>query len=162
MAGLILGASAAHGAFVSKLAARAAGGENDNEFAQTAWGGDAEYSRDYYIVRLETVFSQWRVPALQPPLLEAPLRALATSVEGRYKVRPGLYVAARIDHLGFSKIAGSTGLRTWDAPVTRVEAGGGYSLQRNLLLKLATQFDARDGGRIRRAQLVAGQLVFWF
>ena len=160
--GLIVGASAAHGPFVSRQAARAAGGKSDNAFAQTAWGGDVEYSRDYYVVRLETVFSQWTVPPVRPPLIDTPLRALATSVEGRYKLRPGLYVAARIDHLGFSQIAGSTGLRTWDAPVTRFEAGGGYSLQRNLLLKLAAQFDARDGGRTRQARLVAGQLVFWF
>jgi hypothetical protein len=160
--GLILGASAARGPFVSRQAVRAAGGDSDRAFAQTALGGDVEYSRNYYLVRFETVFSQWTVPALRPPLIDAPLRALATSVEGRYKVRPGSYVAARIDHLGFGRIAGSTGLRTWDAPVTRFEVGGGYSLQRNLLLKLATQFDRRDGGRIRSAQLVAGQLVFWF
>ena len=163
IAGLVVGASAARGPFVSRQAARAAaGGESDEAFAQTALGGDVEYSRDYYLLRLETVFSQWTVPALQPPFIDAPLRALATSAEGRYKVRPGLYLAARIDHLGFSRIAGSAGLRTWDAPVTRFEAGGGYSLQRNLLLKIAAQFDARDGGRTRKDQLVAGQLVFWF
>ena len=56
IAGLIVGASAAHGPFVSRQAARAAaGGESDSAFAQTAWGGDVEYSRDYYLVRLETV-----------------------------------------------------------------------------------------------------------
>jgi hypothetical protein len=163
VAGLILGASAAHGPFVSKLAAPAAAGrESGRAFAQTAWGGDVEYSRDYYLVRLETVLSQWTLPSLQPPLLDAPLRALATSVEGRYKLTAGLYVAARLDHLGFSTIAGSAGPSAWDAPVTRFEAGGGYSLQRNLLLKLAAQFNARDGGRTRRATLAAGQLVFWF
>ena len=46
--------------------------------------------------------------------------------------------------------------------MTRVEAGGGYSIQRNLLLKVTAQFDRRDGGRVRKANLVAGQLVFWF
>ena len=160
--GLVVGASAAHGPFVSRQAVRAAGGESDRAFAQTALGGDVEYSRDYYLVRLETVFSQWTVPPLRAPLIDAPLRALSTSIEGRYKVRPGAYLAARFDHLGFDQIAGSNGLRSWDAPVTRLEVGGGYSLQRNLLLKLAAQFDARDGGRVRKAQLFAGQLVFWF
>jgi len=162
IAGLIVGASAAHGPFISKHVARLAGGETDQAFAQTALGGDVEYSRDYYLVRVETVFSQWAIPAIEAPLIDAPLRALATSVEGRYKLRPGFYVAARIDHLGFDTIAGSAGSRTWDAPVTRFEAGGGYSLQRNLLVKLAAQFDARDGGRTRKDQLFAGQLVFWF
>ena len=77
------------------------------------------------------------------------MRALATSVEGRYKIRPGFYVAARVDHLGFSEIVGSNGPQTWDAPVTRIEVGGGYSIQRNLLLKVSVQFDQRDGGRTR-------------
>jgi len=73
-----------------------------------------------------------------------------------------LYVAARADHLGFDEIAGSHGLATWDANVRRGEVGVGYSIQRNVLLKISAQFDKRDGGRIRSARLVAGQLVFWF
>jgi hypothetical protein len=51
---------------------------------------------------------------------------------------------------------------TWDAPVDRLEIGGGYSIERNLLLKVSGQFDTRDGGRTRSSRLVAGQLVFWF
>ena len=82
-------------------------------------------------------------------------------MEGRYKIRPGLYAAARLDHLGFSSIAGSSGRETWDAPVTRVEFGGGFSVQRNLLLKLSVQLNSRDGGRVRRANLGAAQIVFW-
>ena len=163
IAGLIVGASAAHGPFVSREAARAAvGGEQDGAFAQTAWGGDVEYSRAYYVLRAETVFSRWTIPSLGSPSVSGPLRAVATSVEGRYKLRPGFSVAARADYLGFSEIAGSKGSATWDAPVTRIEAGGGYSIQRNLLLKVSVQFDTRDGGRTRKARLVAGQLVFWF
>jgi hypothetical protein len=163
IAGLMIGASAAHGPFVSGDAARAAGaGENDGRLAQTAWGGDAEYSRAYYLLRFETVFSQWTIPSLGSPALNGPLRALATSVEGRYKIRPGFYVAARADHLGFSEIVGSKGPEAWDAPVRRFEGGGGYSIQRNLLLKVSAQFDQRDGGRTRTEHLVAGQLVFWF
>jgi hypothetical protein len=163
IAGLIVGASAAHGPFVSREAARAAvGGEHDGAFAQTAWGADAEYSRAYYLLRAETVFSQWTIPSVGLPAIGGPLRAVATYVEGRYKIRPGLYVAVRADHLGFSELTGSKGPATWDAPVSRVEAGGGYSIQRNLLLKVSTQFDRRDGGRTRNAHFVAGQLVFWF
>ena len=163
IAGLIVGASAAHGPFVSREAARAAGrGEHEGAFAQTAWGGDVEYSRAYYLVRVETMLSQWTMPSLGSPAISGPLRAVATSVEGRYKIRPGLYVAARADHLGFSEIAGSREVGTWDAPVTRVEAGGGYSIQRNLLLKVSAQYDTRRGGRTRTARLAAGQLVFWF
>src|SRR6266851_9068950 len=125
IAGLILGASAARGPFVAQSATRAALGEaHTDDLTQTAWGGDVEYSRDYYLLRWETIVSAWRLPvAATPPRqlpLDGPLSAVSTSVEGRYKLLPGLYVAARFDHLGFSEITGATaGTLPWDAPVTR-------------------------------------------
>jgi hypothetical protein len=163
IAGLLLGASAARGPFVSNTAARGAVGDgHDGDFTQTAFGSDVEYSHAYYLVRAEAVFSEWKVPAVGAPVIDTPLRALGTYVEGRYKVRPGLYVAARADHLGFSKVTGSLGPQTWDAPVTRIEVGGGYSIQRNLLLKLSCQHNTRDGGRVTRSTLGVVQLQFWF
>ena len=75
---------------------------------------------------------------------------------------PGLHVAARAERLSFEEVQGTRRRAGWDAPVTRVEAGGGYSIQRNLLVKVSAQIDQRDGGRVRRSRLVAGQLVFWF
>ena len=161
--GLIVGGSGARGAFVSQMAVRAALGETSVEgFTQTAWGADIEYSRDYYLLRFETVVSDWTLPLLSAPSSKLPLRAIATSAEGRYKVRPGLYVAARLDHLGFSEIATRLTSETWDAPVTRATLGGGYSIQRNLILKAEFQLNARDGGRVHRQNLGAAQLVFWF
>ena len=161
--GLTLGASAARGGFVSATASRGAVGDgHDGQFTQTAWGADAEYSRNYYLVRFEAIVSDWRVPVVRSPIIDLPLRAVSTSVEGRYKIRPGLYAAARLDHLGFSEVVGTTRRATWDAPVTRVELGGGYSLQRNLLLKLSFQHNTRDGGRVHTLNLGAAQLLFWF
>ena len=94
--------------------------------------------------------------------MSAPLRALSGSVEARYKIFPGIYVAARFDHLGFSDVVGSSGPLSWEAPLSRVEIGGGYSLQRNLLLKVSVQHNTRDGGRVTSATLPAVQLVYWF
>ena len=167
VSGLIVGASLARGPFLGRAAARAASGNvadgHDKEFTQTAWGGDLEYSRDHYLLRFETVGSAWRLPAVGAPALPQPLGALSTSIEGRYKLRPGLYAAARFDHLGFSKVVGTAETLPWDAPVTRVEIGAGYSVQRNLLLKLSYQHNRRDGGRLARVgHLTAAQLVFWF
>jgi hypothetical protein len=161
--GLVVGASAARGAFVSKTVANSVVG-NAGAFAysQTAFGSDVEYSRDYYLVRAETVWSQWALPEIRAPFIDAPLRAFAVSIEGRYKVRPGLYVAARVDHLGFSDVTGTAGTEPWDAPVSRVEVGGGYSLQRNLVLKLSYQYNTRDAGRQTTLGLPAAQLVYWF
>ena len=163
VAGLIVGGSGARGAFVSQMAVRAALGETSEEgFTQTAWGADVEYSRDYYLLRFETVISDWTLPLLSAPSRKLPLRAIATSAEARYKVRPGLYAAARLDHLGFSEIATGLTSRSWDAPVTRATIGGGYSIQRNLILKAEYQFNTRDGGRVHRLDLGAAQVVFWF
>ena len=161
--GLVLGLSGARGPFVSSTASRGAVGEGrDSAFTQTAFGGDVEYSRDYYLLRAETVWSEWKIPAVAAPLVDRPLRALATYVEGRYKLRPDLYIAARADHLGFSDVVGSSGPQSWDAPVTRLEIGAGYSLQRNLLLKFSVQRNTRDGGRPTQATLPSAQIVYWF
>ena len=166
--GLVLGTSLARGAFISQAAARAALGEGqDSEFMQTAWGGDAEYSRDHYLLRVETIASRWQIPVVPVPApqiaLQSPLGALSVSVEGRYKLRPGFYVAARYDKLGFSDEIGTTGPLPWDAPVKRIEIGAGYSIQRNLLLKGSYQYNHRDGGVLPpTAHMVAAQLVFWF
>ena len=161
--GLVVGASGSRGPFLSRTAARGALGEDrEGEFTQTAWGADLEYSRSHYILRAETLFSHWAIPMAAAPEVRMPLRATATSIEGKYKIWPRLYAAARFDRLGFSEITGSHGSQTWDAPVTRTEIGGGYSLQRNLTLKLAYQYNIRDAGAVRRLSLVAAQLHFWF
>jgi hypothetical protein len=169
IAGLILGSSLARGPFVSDAAARAVVGDgHDGDFTQTAWGGDAEYSRGHYLLRVETIVSRWRLPVAPPVAdqlaLQNPLDAVSTSVEGRYKLRPDFYVAARVDHLGFSDQQGVLATLPWDAPVTRFEIGGGYSLQRNLVLKASYQHDDRDGGAFlpRVAHMFAAQLVYWF
>jgi hypothetical protein len=167
-AGLILGTSLARGAFVGRAAARAALGDgHDADFMQTGWGGDAEYSRDHYLLRVETIVSRWQmpIPAVTPGqiALQSPLSAVSVTVEGRYQLAPGLYAAARYDRLGFSDETGATGPLPWDAPVTRAEIGAGYSIQRNLLLKASFQHNHRDGGVLQPiAHMVAAQLVYWF
>ncbi|MQA30534.1 MAG: hypothetical protein GEU82_11985 [Luteitalea sp.] len=164
LAGLIVGASAARGPYLARaavLAAPAAATE-DRSFTQTAVGGDLEYSRDYYLLRMEAIVSDWTLPLADTPVIELPLRAVALSVEGRYKLRPALYVAGRFDHLAFSTVRGTNEVAAWDAPVSRTEVGIGYAIQRNLQLKLAVQHNRRDGGRVHRLSIGAAQLLFWF
>jgi hypothetical protein len=160
--GLILGASAARGPFATSEAMRAAGHERDaGGFSQTAWGADAEYSAGYYLVRFETIVSTWHLPGGGARVFGGALRAFSTSTEGRYKFHPGMYVAARLDRLDFSEVSGTARRDEWDAPVTRLEAGAGFSIQRNLVLKLSFQTNRRDTGRIAKVNLAAVQVVFW-
>ena len=165
--GLVVGGSLAHGAFVGDDAARDALGAvshpDDSRYSQSAWGGDVEYSRDHYVLRYEVIGSGWRLPRVKTPLLPKTLGALSNSFEGRYKLRPGLYAAARWDWLGFSEVVGTTETVPWDAPVKRLEIGVGYSLQRNLLLKVSYQHDRREGGKLKPVEnFGATQLAFWF
>lgn len=154
---LALGASGARGPFLARDATSSVIPEPDNSrFVQRALGVDAEYSRGYLLIRGEAVFSRWTLPTLTTPL-----NATATSLEGRYKLGPAFYVAARLDRLSFSTLSTATRTAAWEAPVTRVEVGGGYRLRRNLLLKTSFQRNVRDGGRVPRLQIGALQLVFW-
>ena len=161
--GLILGVSGAHGPYIARSITRNLPPEvARKDFSQQAFGFDVEYSRNYWLVRSEGIVSAWRLPAIRAPFIHNPVRAWSMSVEGRYKLGPGLFAAGRYDHLGFSDIQGSTATRPWDAPVTRIETGGGYYLLRNLIFKITYQHDWRDAGSVRELQAWSAQLQFWF
>ncbi len=162
VAGLVAGVSAARGPFLSSDAVRIVANGDSRRFTQTAWGADLEYSRAYYLVRFEAILSDWRIPVVGTPEIALPLRATATSIEGRYKIQPGLYAAARLDRLSFSEISGVTRHDRWDAPVTRIEVGGGYSLQRNVMLKLSFQHNTRQTSRAPATNAAAMQIAYWF
>ena len=156
-AGLALGGSAARGAYVSDAALVSttlpAGTPRS---AQQAVGIDGEYSRDHWMLRGELVWNRWQVPTLARAL-----DATGAFIEGRYKMSPAVFVAGRIDRLGFNEVESSLGRDTWDAPVTRLETGVGYYLRRNLVAKAAYQHNWRDGGLVRSRGLVSAQLHFW-
>lgn len=163
--GLVLGASGARGAWLSRTVVDLLPAESRSDrYTQRAFGADAEYSRDYWLVRGELVWSRWTVP-LAAWSANLDVDAVGMWVEGRYRLTPRLYVAARADRLGFSRIAGTVfdGERTsWDAPVQRVEAGAGWYFQRNLVARAVLQRNWRDGGRVRSRTFVSGQLAYWF
>jgi hypothetical protein len=154
---LAIGGSAARGAYVSDAALSTAtlrAGTAGS--AQQALGADAEYSRDHWMLRGELIWNRWQVPTLTRRL-----DATSAFLEGRYKISPGVFVASRIDRLSFNELAASFETRSWDAPVTRLEAGVGYYIRRNLLAKGTYQHNWRDGGGVTSLGLFAAQLHFW-
>jgi hypothetical protein len=165
--GLVLGASAAHGAFLNQAIADAyPPAAGSHAYNQDAIGIDGEYSRGYWIVRGEAIHSRWGLPKINQPFIAATPSATAGYLEMRYRLGPRVFVGARGDRLTFSRITGQRlfgGQPTsWDAPVTRVEAGGGVNLQRNLTLRAIVQRDWRDGGRVHERTYVSAQLAYWF
>ncbi len=159
---LVAGLSGAAGEFLSREVGEALPTAAQGTYRQQALGLDLQWSAGYWIMRAEGVWSRWNLPALDATRIEDPLDALGLYAEARYKVRPGLYVAGRAERLAFSEVPTTAGLQTWDAPVTRVEAGAGFSPRRHLLLKASWQHNWRDGGRVRENDLVAGQVLLWF
>ncbi len=162
VAGLVVGGSAARGGWVSRNVPI---GHTSGAFAQTAYGADAEYSRGYWLVRGELVLSRWRLPFVTPPPEGRTVSAIGGWIEGRYRLTPRWYAAGRADRLGFSRITGTLFQgkpKTWDAPVVRYEAGGGYYFQRNVVGRVAVQWNHRDGGRVRSRAYLTGQVVYWF
>lgn len=163
LTGLVVAASAARGGFLSdRLTPDLPLGTSPSEYTQRALGFDVEYSRAYWIVRAEWLRTTWQVPALAAPAISEPLSASGLAVEGRYTIVPGLYAAARVDRLSFGTVPGTLGPETWDADVSRVEAGLGYSVTRHVVIKAVLQHNRRDGGRVRRLNLGAAQLLLWF
>jgi hypothetical protein len=154
--GLIIGASAARGAWLARTVAP------ESSPAQQSLGADVEYSRDHWIVRSEVVWSRWAFPAALAPSSTRALDALGSWVEGRYRVSPRIFLATRADHLGFSELRGSVLVLPWDSPVTRIESGFGYYLQRNLVFRATAQQNWRDVGRVKHRTYISGQLAYWF
>jgi len=156
---LVLGVSAARGAFLERDLASQLEPAGGPAPVQRALGLDVEHSRGYWLVRGEGILSEWGIPGL------GSVRALGLSGEGRYKLLPGLYAAARVERLGFSRIRGTLfeGRSTpWEAPVFRIEAGGGYRPARNVLVKAAYQYNRRDTTRFRSQGLLAAQVLVWY
>ena len=156
-----IGASYARGAFVSRRALIAAGATEAVAHAQQAVGVDASYQAGHLTVRGELIGTSWDLPlgASHTPL---DLGATAASVESKYAILPGAYVAIRAERLMFGRVAASGRSEPWEAPVTRVEAGGGFYLQRNLIARASLQFNDRAGGRVTSSRLAAAQLLYWF
>ena len=164
---LMIGGSGARGAFIDSDVTDALAPEYSREgYVQEALAFDAEVSWGYWLVRGEILRGRWRVPPLGSPAIVSPLGSTAAYVEGRYRLRPGLSLAARLDRLTFSRIEGLLfgGQPTsWDADVSRVEAGVAWNPFRYGTVKVVGQYNERDSDRPRRREtLIATQLAVWF
>jgi hypothetical protein len=158
----VAGVSAASGDFVADAALQALPVPAAGSYRQQALGLDLEWSAGHMILRGEAVASRWRLPAVDATRIEDPLKALGLYAEARYKLRPGLYLASRLEHLAMGEITSAFGSRGWDAAVTRFELGMGFTPLRHLLLKASWQNNWRDGGRVRENHLLVGQVLLWF
>lgn len=158
-----LGVSAARGAYLSRVLESAVpAGTRLEDAVQQAVGVDAEYSAGRFLARAEVIRSHWLLPFALSGGDKERLGAHALLVEGRYRVFPGVQLAARAERLDFSRIESGGHMELWEAPVRRIEVGASYSIIRNVIVKASVQRNTRDGGRVRRDTLGAMQVVYWF
>ena len=161
--GLILGASYADGRFIADTVRDALPASLEgHRYPQRTFGADAEYSAGHFLARAELVSARWTLPVTGGPAFQNPLAATGLSLEGRYRIAPGVTLGARVDHLGFSEQAGTYVYLPWDAPVSRVEAGVAWRAARHVILRGTLQHDSRTRGAVRSATLPAAQVTLWF
>jgi hypothetical protein len=77
------------------------------------------FSAGPFLVRGEAIRAEWQMPQFGTLNLSEPLIAISSLIEGRYKIKPGLYVAMRGDRLDFSKVRGTVGPVEWEAQTWR-------------------------------------------
>ena len=163
IAAVRLGVSAARGAYLSRvLESSLPAGSRLEDAVQQAVGVDAEYSEGRFLARAEVIRSYWTLPFALSEGGNQRLGAHAVLVEGRYRIFPGVQLAARAERLDFARIQAGGLMERWEAPVQRLEAGASYSIIRNVTVKASVQRNSRDGGRIQRDTLGAMQVVYWF
>jgi hypothetical protein len=156
------GSSISRGAYISEDVADALTSIRAEDGVQRAVGVDGEFSHGRFLARGEVILSQWTLPFALGDSAERDLGARAAMFEARYRLAPGVQIAARAERLDFSTLSTPTMAATWDAPVTRFELGGSYSIIRNVIVKGSWQRNVRDGGRVTRDNLFATQVVYWF
>jgi hypothetical protein len=162
--GIVIGASAARGAYLSRSLSTVIGAhETVDHFQQRAFGLDAEIAGGPWLARAEMLASRWDLPAFADGTGDGHVGARASWGEVRFRAMPGLDLALRAEHLGFSDVTMPGSTEPWEAPVTRLETGVAYVPIRNLRLKLDVQRNRRPlGGRVRHDTLVATQASVWF
>jgi hypothetical protein len=162
MPALAIGLSAARGVFVADNVREARPDAPAGHDDQRALGVDAEASWGRWMVRGEYVANAWRLPPLDTPRIVDPLTSQAGYLEAKVRLLPRLYAAVRGDTMRFTSLQGSAGEDTWEANVSRLEYGIGFTIRRGLLFKTSVLSNWRDGGRVRESHLGAVQLLFWF
>lgn len=159
----VIGASYADGEFIADTVSDGLPVALDGRrYPQRTIGADAEYSWGHVLVRSELVAARWTLPVLGAPPIDNPLWATGVSVEGRYKIAPGITAALRGDHLSFNDQTGTYLTLPWDAPVSRVEGGVSWAATRHVIVRGSIQYNSRTRGVIRHQTLPAAQVTLWF
>jgi hypothetical protein len=131
--GFTVGASAAMAPYLGDLTKSLPRDAGSLHYQQLIGEVDVEFSRDRVLFNGEAVYSQWTVPFEND---DTDIWALGYYAEAKYTWFPRFYTAARVSGLMFSRLDLEGISPRWDNNLIEIEAGVGYHLDRNSLVKL--------------------------
>lgn len=128
------------------------------DFQQEALGFDYHFSKGHLIIQGEGLFTRWNSPPIQDTLPASSFYA-----EVRYKLLPHLFIGGRYDELKFHEVNNEVKEKVrWDSNVRRVELGLGYSIIKNLTLKISYQNWIIFSSPRKKYNQLASQLNYHF
>ena len=131
--GLTIGASAAMSAYLGGGGRSLPRDMESLHYQQMIGELDVEFNRDKLMFNGEAVYSRWTVPFENE---DTDLWTIGYNAEAKYTWIPRFYTAVRVGGLVFSRLNLEGSSPRWDNNVLEVEAGVGYSIDRNTLVKL--------------------------
>lgn len=110
-------------------------GVDRDDLIQTSLGLDVRWARHDWIVSGEVVLTEFETAG------SGDLQAASWFVQARYKVSPGVWLAARVGQMLANDAVGPGGAAfAWQSDVWRAEIGGGWRIRPNVLLKAGYTF----------------------
>lgn len=110
-------------------------GVDRDDLIQNSLGLDVRWARHDWIVSGEMMLTEFETAS------SGDLQAASWFVQARYKVSPGVWLAARIGQMLANEATGPGGLPFgWQSDVWRAEIGGGWRIRPNVLLKAGYTF----------------------
>jgi len=108
--------------------------KSEDEFINKGAGVGIVYSRGYFEIFSESFWSSWEHPYYKE------LSAWSSYVDLKYKFATQWYTATRLEVMRFSNLKFQEYNDSWDYPLNRYDFVVGYHFDRNVIIKLDTQF----------------------
>ena len=156
-AGLTIGGGYAWGSYIPS--ALSSSTEDVTEYDQRDGELDISFSRGHLVFNGEIVRGVWETPVGNTTV---DLGVWGYYAEAKYTLLPRLYAALRVNGLQFDIVQFGSYAERWDDNVAEVEAGLGYFIERNVLLKLVRRETRTYGGTYPKDNLTVGELAVSF
>ena len=127
-------------------------------FIQQLIGAELTVTRGFVEVRAELLHDTWEVPRVIDNLVD-----VSYYLEGKFKLRPGLFGALRFGEMRFREAQRSNGSsEVWDYNVRRIQLAGGYQITEQIGIRGEYMFNQTDGPIDPDDNLLSMQMTWSF